>query len=100
MRSSPDHDSLALFPDAAPAHPARALPVIGAQADITYHATRAKSVLNGPETTGMGYWSVNPYIGCAFGCAYCYARYAHRYVRERVARAGAADAARATRSIT
>src|SRR6476661_4265104 len=29
--------------------------------------------------------SVNPYIGCAFGCAYCYARYTHRYVMERAA---------------
>jgi DNA repair photolyase len=31
----------------------------------------------------MGFWSINPYVGCAFGCAYCYARYAHRYVAER-----------------
>ena len=33
----------------------------------------------------MGFWSINPYVGCAFGCAYCYARYAHRYVMERAA---------------
>ena len=33
----------------------------------------------------MGFWSINPYVGCAFGCAYCYARYAHRYVLERSA---------------
>jgi DNA repair photolyase len=33
----------------------------------------------------MGFWSLNPYIGCAFGCTYCYARYAHRYVVERAA---------------
>jgi DNA repair photolyase len=31
----------------------------------------------------MPYWSINPYVGCAFGCAYCYARYAHRYLSER-----------------
>ena len=31
----------------------------------------------------MSYWSLNPYVGCAFGCTYCYARYAHRYVMER-----------------
>ena len=33
----------------------------------------------------MSFWSINPYVGCAFGCAYCYARYAHRYVAERLA---------------
>jgi DNA repair photolyase len=63
----------------------RPLPVIGEQKDIRYFATTPKSVLNGPGTTGMGWWSINPYVGCAFGCAYCYARYAHRYVGERLA---------------
>jgi len=50
----------------------RQLPVIGEQKDIRYYSSPAKNVLN-------------PYIGCAFGCAYCYARYAHRYVMERAA---------------
>ena len=63
----------------------RLIPVIGEQKDIRYYSSMAKTVLNGPETTGMGYWSINPYVGCAFGCAYCYARYAHRYVMERAA---------------
>ena len=58
-------------------------PVVGEQKDIRYYGTQAKSILNSPETTGMSFWSVNPYVGCAFGCAYCYARYAHRFVMER-----------------
>ena len=36
----------------------------------------------------MDFWSVNPYVGCEFGCTYCYARYAHRYVVERAHDAG------------
>jgi DNA repair photolyase len=69
--------SLQLFP------PRPALPVLGQQRDITYYDSHAASVLNDTRMTGMAYWSVNPYTGCAFGCAYCYARYAHRYVMER-----------------
>lgn len=80
MLSSP------LFP-ASVERSLRQLPVIGEQRDITYYATHARSILNDPTSTGMGYWSINPYVGCAFGCAYCYARYAHRYVLERAAAA-------------
>ncbi|HEX2723613.1 MAG TPA: radical SAM protein [Gemmatimonadaceae bacterium] len=63
----------------------RMLPAIGQQKDIRYYSTFARNVLNGPEVTRMGFWSINPYVGCAFGCAYCYARYTHRYVMERAA---------------
>ena len=61
----------------------RLLPLIDEQKDISYYAAPAKNVLNPPETTGMDFWSLNPYTGCAFGCTYCYARYSHRYVMER-----------------
>jgi DNA repair photolyase len=73
----------ALFPDIEAG--TRTLPTLGEQSDIRYYATLTRSALNGPEVTGMGYWSINPYVGCAFGCAYCYARYAHRYAMERAA---------------
>jgi len=65
----------------------RRLPVLGEQKDIRYFGTYAKSVLNDTDVTGMPFWSINPYVGCAFGCAYCYARYAHRWVIERAVNA-------------
>ncbi len=78
------HEQGALFDASVLGRP---LPLVGEQKDIRYFGTVARSVLNGPETTGMGFWSVNPYVGCAFGCAYCYARYAHRWVLDRHAAA-------------
>jgi DNA repair photolyase len=69
----------------------RRLPVIGEQKDISYYGASARTIVNGPETTGMDFWSINPYVGCAFGCAYCYARYAHRYTLERAAAADPGD---------
>lgn len=65
----------------------RAVPMVGEQKDIRYFGIAARSVLNDPDTTGMGFWSINPYVGCAFGCAYCYARYTHRWVLDRHANA-------------
>lgn len=50
-----------------------------------------KSLINTPESTGMGFWSINPYVGCEFGCSYCYARYAHEYVVERAHDRGTLD---------
>jgi DNA repair photolyase len=60
------------------------LPLLDVQKDIRYYAAASRSVLNAPSATGMDFWSINPYVGCAFGCAYCYARYAHRYTIERL----------------
>ncbi len=46
-------------------------------------ALSVRSVLNTSTATRMGFWSINPYVGCEFGCTYCYARDTHRYAMER-----------------
>ena len=62
-----------------------ALPVLDERArGTTFVRLRVRSVLNSPASTGMGFWSVNPYVGCEFGCTYCYARDTHRYTLERL----------------
>lgn len=76
-----------LFQDQAGQPTRRTVPLVGEQKDIRYYAATPRSVLNSPKATGMGFWSINPYVGCAFGCAYCYARYANRYTAERLATA-------------
>lgn len=50
---------------------------------VRFLAWEARSVLNPPASTGMAFWSVNPYVGCEFGCSYCYARDTHRWARAR-----------------
>src|SRR6478736_4201289 len=42
-----------------------------------------RSVLNSPASTRMPFWSINPYVGCEFGCTYCYARDTHRWTMEK-----------------
>ncbi len=53
------------------------------QRGTRFFAYRVGAALNPPESTGMGFWSLNPYVGCEFGCSYCYARDTHRYAVER-----------------
>ena len=51
-----------------------------------------RSVLNSPATTRMPFWSINPYVGCEFGCTYCYARDTHRWMMDKRTDNGRSDA--------
>lgn len=69
--------------------PARRLAVLDERLRGTkFVSITPQRILNPPSQTGMDFWSLNPYVGCEFGCSYCYARYAHRYVVERAHGAG------------
>lgn len=57
-----------------------------------YLAYDAREILNSPAATHMGFWSINPYVGCEFGCSYCYARDTHRWAIQRARDAGRLDA--------
>src|SRR5437667_11109756 len=66
-----------------------ALPILDQRLrGTTFVGLAPRSILNSPQQTGVDFWSLNPYIGCEFGCTYCYARYAHRYAVERARDAG------------
>src|SRR5688572_15632117 len=82
-------DQLGLILSDYPPSRLAALPVLDQRLRGTKFVSLAsKSLLNSPQQTGVDFWSLNPYVGCEFGCTYCYARYAHRYVVERAHDAG------------
>jgi DNA repair photolyase len=67
----------------------RGLPVLDTRERGTeFRELSVRSALNSAAATHMGFWSINPYIGCEFGCSYCYARDTHRYTVERHAAGG------------
>jgi DNA repair photolyase len=70
--------------DLLPRFPASPLPVLDERARGTrFIQLPVRSVLNTAASTHMGFWSINPYVGCEFGCTYCYARDTHRWTVER-----------------
>ncbi len=49
--------------------------------DVQYLPLVAKTILNSCNTCRMpNAVTLNPYRGCEFGCAYCYARYTHEFM--------------------
>lgn len=50
-------------------------------AAVTVHEDATRSILSGNDSPDIPFrWSVNPYRGCAHGCAYCYARRGHEHL--------------------
>lgn len=89
VRVSAGRDQLPLFPGGSAD---RWREIKRARRGVRFTQLPTRNVLNSPQQTKMGFWSVNPYVGCEFGCSYCYARPAHRYLTERAAECGSLTA--------
>ncbi len=45
---------------------------------LTVNEIQCKSIINRSKIPGLDY-TINPYLGCAHGCVYCYARFMSKY---------------------
>ncbi|HTK41929.1 MAG TPA: radical SAM protein [Gemmatimonadales bacterium] len=75
---------LDLLPSSPPVEPGGLVPLERRARGTEFLSAPVRSVLNTPAATHMPFWSLNPYVGCEFGCTYCYARDTHRYLVERM----------------
>ena len=74
---------LSLSVGQSPGHPRELTVLDQRERGTRFLSLGARSVLNSPASTRMGFWSLTPDVGCEFGCTYCYARDTHRYATER-----------------
>ena len=89
--AAPAVSQLPLFDDFAPVESAPWETLDERRRGTAFLQIPVRTVLNPPTSTGMGFWSLNPYVGCEFGCSYCYARDTHRYQMERAAKTAAGE---------
>jgi len=73
--------TLPLFPELPTAgRPGLAAP-LRHRAGVEHFDLLSRDVLNRAESPRLPFdWTLNPYRGCEFGCAYCYARATHRFL--------------------
>ncbi|MCD6497642.1 MAG: hypothetical protein J7M25_04965 [Deltaproteobacteria bacterium] len=44
----------------------------------TSAGVRVRTIMNASHVPSMD-WTINPYVGCTFGCTYCYAQFFGRH---------------------
>ncbi len=73
--------TLSLFPDsAAIGRPDPDAVAVQHRAGVDYFEMAVRQILNRTANSAMPFTrTINPYRGCEFGCAFCYARYTHGF---------------------
>jgi len=60
---------------------AEAAPEIDLRNEVEYRDLPCRSVITPCDSRRVPFdYTINPYRGCEFGCAYCYARYTHEFM--------------------
>jgi DNA repair photolyase len=83
MAARPSPSQLSLSFAAAFTPPGRPGRELDRRNGTEYREMTCRSVLTWVQgTRASDFFSANPYRGCEFGCAYCYARYTHEFLQE------------------